>query len=81
MHIHSSTLNTAMMAPTQGAQQVIAQRKAAAEVRRKLTGLAGSEEDETISRAEAYAESHPDQRQKPQQNEEAFRSVFFSASA
>ncbi len=81
MHIHSNTLSTPMTAPTQSAQQVIAQRKAALEVRRKLTNFAASEEDETVSRAEAYAESHPDQRQKPQQNEEAFRSVFFSASA
>jgi hypothetical protein len=81
MHIHSNTLSTPTMAPTQSAQRVIAEGKAALEVRRKLTGFAASEEDETVSRAEAYAESDPNRKQEPQQEEAAFRSVFFYASA
>jgi hypothetical protein len=80
MHIHSNPLSTQMMAPTQSAQQAMAVRRAAAEVRRKLTNFAATEEDEAVSRVEAYAEADPNRRQKPQQDEAAFRSVFFSAS-
>jgi hypothetical protein len=81
MHIHSNPLISQMMPPTQSAQQAMAVRRAAAEVRRKLTNFATTEEDETVSRAEAYAEADPNRKQKPQHDEAAFRSVFFSASA
>jgi hypothetical protein len=81
MHIHSNPLSTQMMSPTQSTQQATAVRRAAAEVRRKLTNLAATQEDDAVSSTEAYAEADPDRRRKPQQDETAFRSVFFSASA
>jgi len=83
MHIHSNSLTSQMMAigSTQGAQHAAAVKKAAEEVRRKLTSFAITEEDEAESRADANADSGPDRRRKPQQDETQFRSVFFSASA
>jgi len=83
MHIHGNSLNSQSIAlgPTQGTQQAIAARKAAAEVRRKLTSLATIGEDDVVNRAEARSDSNPDRRQNPQQQDELpFRSVFFSAS-
>jgi hypothetical protein len=82
MHIHGNSLNSQLIAlgATQGTQQAMAARKAAAEVRRKLTTFAATEEDEVVSRAEARSGSNPDRRQNPQQDETQFRSVFFSAS-
>ncbi len=81
MHIHSNTNSTQMMVGlTQSAQQTMAAKKAAAEVRRKLTGFAATEDDEAISRVNPYTEPNPDRRQNPQQEEESFRSVFFSIS-
>lgn len=81
MHIHgnSNSLTIHMMA-TQDAQHAAAVKKSATEVRRKLTSFAATEEDEAVSRAEAHADSGPDRRRKPQQDEAQFRSVFFSAS-
>jgi hypothetical protein len=83
MHIHSSPSTSQMMSlgSTQSAQQATAARKAAAEVRRKLTSFAAAEEGEAVSRTEAHPDADPDRRPKPQQQDEAqFRSVFFSAS-
>ena len=85
MHIHSSPLNNQLalrpLSPTQGAQQTMAARKAAAEVRRKATSFAYSEEGEVVSRVDARAEADPNRRRSPQHDGEPFRSVFFSASA
>jgi|HubBroStandDraft_5_1064220.scaffolds.fasta_scaffold1217972_1 hypothetical protein len=82
MHIHGNSLNSQsiVLGPTQGTQQTMAARKAAAEVRRKLTSFAATEDDEVVSRVEARSDSNPDRRQNPQQDETPFRSVFFSAS-
>jgi len=79
MHIHGNSLNSQLIA-LGATQQAMAARKAAAEVRRKLTTFAATEEDEVVSRAEARSGSNPDRRQNPQQDETQFRSVFFSAS-
>jgi hypothetical protein len=83
MHVHSTSASNPMMALglTQSAQQATAARKAAAEVRRKLTGFAATEDGEITSRVESRSEADPDRRQRQQNDEESFRSVFFSASA
>jgi hypothetical protein len=82
MHIHSSPINNQLaFSPTQGAQQTMAARKAAAEVRRKLTSFAFSEEEDVVSRVDARAEADPNRRRSPQHDDEPFRSVFFSVSA
>jgi hypothetical protein len=85
MHIHASPVNNQMAlgsaGATQGAQQAMATRRAAAEVRRKLTSFASSERDEVVSRVNPRAEADPNRRPPAQQDDEPFRSVFFSASA
>ncbi len=81
MHIHSSLSSQIAFAPTQSAQQATESRRAAAEVRRKLTSFAATEGDEALSRVDARAEADPDQQRRPQHEEESFKSVFFSASA
>jgi hypothetical protein len=83
MHIHSTPLNNQMaLGSTQAAQQAMETRKAAAEVRRKLTSLGNAAaEEETVSRVDARAEADPNRRRSPQRDDEPFRSVFFSASA
>jgi hypothetical protein len=80
MHIHSYPIASQSM-PTQTAQQATELRKAAAEVRRKLTSFAANGEDEAVSRVDPRAEADPDKRKNPQQDDDQFRSVFFSASA
>jgi hypothetical protein len=82
MHIHASAgAQMTAIGQTQHTQQTMAARRAAAEVRKKLSGFAATEDSETVSRVDARAEADPDRRQKPQQDEESFRSVFFSVSA
>jgi hypothetical protein len=84
MHIHGSPLTNQMAlgsaGATQGAQQTMAARRAAAEVRGKLTSFAASEGDEVVSRVNPRAEADPNRRPPPQQDDEPFRSVYFSAS-
>jgi hypothetical protein len=82
MHIHSSPSASQMMAlgATQSTQQSTAVRKAAAEVRRKLTAFAANGEDEAVARVDPRADPDPDKRRNPQQDDDQFRSVFFSAS-
>jgi hypothetical protein len=82
MHIHSNPLNSQTMAlgSTQGVQQATAVRKGAAEVRRKLTAFAATKGDDVVSRVDPRADADPDGRRHPQQDEDKFRSVFFSAS-
>ncbi len=82
MHIRSSPLNNQLaFSPTESAQQTMAARKAAAEVRRKLTSFTYSEEEDAVSRVDARSEADPNRRRSPQHDDEPFRSVFFSASA
>jgi hypothetical protein len=80
MHIHSNPVSQLALASTQSTLQTQEARKAAATVRRKLSSLAASEDGDLISRIEAQAEPDPQRRRNPQQDEEAFRSVFFSIS-
>ncbi|MBB5315976.1 hypothetical protein [Tunturibacter empetritectus] len=80
MHIHSSPVSQLTLGSTQSAFQAQEARKAAAAVRRRLSSFAASDGDEVISRVEAQAESNPQRRKNPQQDEEAFRSVFVSVS-
>jgi hypothetical protein len=82
MHIHSNPLSSQMMAlgSTQRSQEAMAVRKAAAEVRRKLTTFAAADDDEAVSRVDPRSDADPDRRRNQQQEEASFRSVFFSAS-
>ncbi len=81
MHIHSS-LNSQIMSlgATQASQQALATRRAAAEVRHKLTSFAVDEDGDVVSRVDARQESDPDHRKNPQPEEEEFRSIFVSVS-
>jgi hypothetical protein len=81
MHIHSSP-NTQIMSigMTQASQQAMATRRAAAEVRRKLTSFAADEDGDVVSRVDSQQEADPERRKNPQHDEEEFRSVFFSVS-
>jgi hypothetical protein len=80
MHIHSSP-PAGQAVPTQAAQQAMAARKAASEVRRKLTGFAATTDDEAVHGIASHSQADPDRKQKPQHNDEEFRSVFVSVSA
>ena len=82
MHIHNSPLSSQMMAlgSTQRSQEAMAARKAAADVRRKLTSFAATNDDEAVSRVGPRSDTDPDRRRNQQQEEVSFRSVFFSAS-
>ena len=81
MHIHSTSMNSQMMAigGTQRTQYAAETKRAAETVRKKLNALAASEDDEGISRVTAYSEADADARQKRSQADpEEFRSVLFS---
>jgi hypothetical protein len=80
MHIHSNPISQLALGSTQSTLQAQEARKAAATVRRKLSNVAASEDGDLISRVDANAEPDPQRRKNPQQDEEAFRSVFFSIS-
>jgi hypothetical protein len=80
MHIHSNPVSQLALGSTQSTLQTQEARKAAATVRRRLSSVAASEDGDLISRVEAHAEPDPQRRKNPQQDEEAFRSVFFSIS-
>jgi hypothetical protein len=70
------------MAPPQATQQTVAARRAAAEVRRKLTAFANTDgEGDAVSRVAAYTQGERGRRQNPEQDEEAFRNVFVSIRA
>jgi hypothetical protein len=81
MHIHSTSMNSQMMAigDTQRTQYAAETKRAAETVRKKLTAFAASADDEAVSHVAAYSEADADARQKRSQADpEAFRSVFFS---
>ena len=80
MHIHSNPVSQLALGSTQSTLQTQEARKAAAAVRRRLSSFAASDDGEVISRVEAHAEPDPQRRKNPQQDEEAFRSVFVSVS-
>jgi hypothetical protein len=80
MHIHGSPISQLASASTQSTLQAMEARRAAAEVRRKLTSFAASDDGDVVSRVETQAEADPQRRKNPQHDEEAFRSVFFSVS-
>jgi hypothetical protein len=81
MHIHSSP-NTQIMSlgATQASQQAMATRRAAAEVRRKLTSFAADQDGDIVSGVDTQQETDPERRKNPQPDEEEFRSRFFSVS-
>jgi hypothetical protein len=81
MHIHSSP-NPQIMShgATQASQQAMAARRAAAEVRRKLTSFSADEDGDVVSRVDTKQETDPERKKNPQPDEEDFRSVFFSIS-
>jgi hypothetical protein len=81
MHIHGNPISQVAPGSTQSTLQAIEARKAAAEVRRKLTSFAASDDGDVVSRVETQAEADPQRKRNPQQDEEAFRSVFISVSA
>jgi hypothetical protein len=82
MHIHSNPMSIQMMAlgATQRTQYTVETKRASEVVRKKLTALsAASDDEEGVSRVEAYAEADAEARQKRSQSDpEAFRSVYFS---
>jgi hypothetical protein len=80
MHIHSNPVSQLALGSTQSTLQAQEARKAASIVRRRLSSVAASEDGDLISRVEAHAESDPQRRKNPQQDEEAFRSIFFFIS-
>jgi hypothetical protein len=80
MHIHGNPISQMAPASTQSTLQAMEARKAAAEVRRKLTSFAASDDGDVVSRVETQAEADPQSRKNPRQDEEAFRSVFLSVS-
>jgi hypothetical protein len=81
MHIHGTPNNQIMsLAPTQASQQAMATRRAAAEVRRKLTSFASDEDGDLVTSVDARQEADPDRRKKQQPDEEEFRSIYFSVS-
>jgi hypothetical protein len=82
MHIHgASSLQYAALVSTQGAQQAQAARRAAADVRRKLTSFAASGGEDAVAHVGAYAQDGRGRKQKQPQGEEAFRNVFISFNA
>jgi hypothetical protein len=81
VHIHSTPNSQIMsLGATQASQQAMATRRAAAEVRRKLTSFAADEDGDLVSRVDGRQENDPDRRKKQQPDEEEFRSVFVSVS-
>ena len=83
MHIHSSSMNSQMMAigGTQRTQYAAETKRAAETVKKKLNALAASDDDEAISHVTAYSEAEADARQKRSQADpEEFRSVLFSCT-
>jgi hypothetical protein len=79
MHIHSAMSNQMLaLIPTQGTQQSIAAKKAAVEVRRKLTNYAAAGNADAVSHVDAYAPGDHGRRKDPPQEEESFRDVFVS---
>jgi len=80
MHIHGNPISQINLGATQSTLQATEARKAAADVRRKLNSFAINEDDDLVSRVEAQAEADPQRRKNPQQDEETFRSIFFSVS-
>jgi hypothetical protein len=78
MHIHGThNVQFAALVPTQSVQQANAARKSAAEVRRKLTGIASSGGEGSVSSIDAYTPG--DRRpQDPPQDQDSFRKVLVS---
>ena len=79
MHVHGATSSQMMaLVPTQAAQQARAVRRAAAEVRKKLTGSANTGGSDAVWHVDAYAPGNRRRRQDSPQDDEAFRNVFVS---
>jgi hypothetical protein len=82
MHIHGNLNNQIMsLGATQASQQAMATRRAAAEVRRRLTGFASDEDSDLVTRVDARQEADPDRKKGPQPDDEEFRSIYVSVSA
>jgi hypothetical protein len=81
MHVHGISNQYAMMLPSQATQQVQAERKAAAEVRRKLTTFGASAVEDEVARTDAYADDERQREQEQPPDEEAFREVLISFKA
>lgn len=81
VHIHSTpNSQIAPLGATQVSQQAIETRRAAAEVRRRLTSFAADEDGDLVTRVDSRQEADPDRRKKPQPDDEEFRSIYFSVS-
>jgi hypothetical protein len=81
MHIHSAqNIQFAALVPTQSAQQAIAARKAATEIRRKLASFSSSASADSVSQVDAYIPGERRRQDQPQ-DEDAFRNIFVSIHA
>lgn len=81
MHIHSNPMSSQMMGlgATQRTQYAVETKRASEVVRKKLTALSASDDDESVSRVAAYTEADAEAGQKRSQSDpEAFRSIYFS---
>jgi hypothetical protein len=80
MHIHGATSNLlAALVPTQSAQQLMETRKAAANVRRKLAGVASSLDSGLVSQVDAYTAGERQRQGAPQgPDEDTFRAILVS---
>jgi hypothetical protein len=82
MHIHgAASIQYSALLPKQATQQAQAERRAAANVRRKLTAFAASGGEDTVAGVAAYTTDGRDRRHDQPQEEEAFRNVFISYTA
>jgi len=78
MHIHGAhNIQSAALIPTQSTQQAIAATKAAAEVRRKLAGIASSAGAGSVSSIDAYTPGDR-RRQGSAPDEDTFREILVS---
>jgi hypothetical protein len=81
MHIHGAmSSQLATLIPTQSAQQTTAARRAAAEVRRKLTGSAAACATDAVSCVETYTPGSRQRKDGDPADEKAFRKILASIS-
>jgi hypothetical protein len=78
MHVHGASYSQfAAPIPAQSVQQAMAARRAAAEVRRKLSRVALAAGADGVSRVDSYTPGDG-RRRDPQHDPDAFRKVFVS---
>jgi hypothetical protein len=82
MHIHgANSLQYAALLPNLQTQQAQAERRAAAEVRRKLITFGTSAVEDEVARTEAYSQDDRQRQQDEPPDEEAFRAILISFNA